>query len=170
MKPRLFKTTLASYTMAPWAGRNESGITPLNTLVLILPDTAAGESEGGIIIPTESVRIMQLAAETGTIVALGDGAFKYSNDGIHQWQGQKPSPGDRVCFERYAGQLALGDDGRNYRIMESKQIGGMWAAQNESVARRDARLAGEPEEEPEEPAIPTPLTVSITPATEATHG
>lgn len=139
MRPRLLSTALSTYVMHEWSGVNESGFAPLNTIVLVLPDTVPAESAGGIELIEGYRDRMEQAAETGTIVALGDAAFKFSFDHIHLWEGRKPSPGDRVLFTRYAGQIAKGDDGLNYRLMEFKDIGAMWDRERESVVRAIAR-------------------------------
>lgn len=120
MQPKLLKTTVASYIPAFWSGTNESGYLPLNDNVLVLPDTTAAVVNG-IHMPTEVMERHDMAAESGVIVSLGNGAFVY--DSGYDWVGYKPKPGDRVYMERYAGQLVKGKDGRTYRVMASRCVG-----------------------------------------------
>lgn len=125
MQPKLIKTSLAEYVPATWAGFNKSGVTPLGDRVLILPDVAAEKTSGGIELPDELVYRHTLAAEAGVMVALGDGSFKWNSDKMTPYEGVKPTPGVRVCIEKYSGQAIKGDDGLMYRIMESACVGGI---------------------------------------------
>jgi co-chaperonin GroES (HSP10) len=124
MKPRLLKSSqLGEFVPAEYSGRNESGYVPIGDRVLVLPDTAAAQTSGGIHLTPDAVERTTLAAESGVIVALGDGAFHWAFDGAHLWNGPKPQAGDRVYVERYSGQVMLGEDGKFYRLMDAKCIG-----------------------------------------------
>lgn len=63
------------------------------------------------------------ASEAGVIVAIGPGAFKFNSNGVNEFEGRKPQPGDRVFVERYAGQLMYGADKEVYRMMDDTSIG-----------------------------------------------
>jgi co-chaperonin GroES (HSP10) len=106
-----------------WTGKNESGASPIGDYVLVMPDLAADKSSGGVFIDPVTVDRHTLASETGIIVALGDQAFAWNADRSRRWEGEKPEPGQRVYYTRYAGQVVHGDDGRTYRCMEDKCIG-----------------------------------------------
>ena len=123
MQPKLIQTELAKYTPAVWTGKNESGYLPIGDMVLILTDQVASSSSGGIKFPEDVVERLNMAAETGTIAAVGPGAFSWSHDRKRPFEGRKPSPGDYVFIERYAGQLISGKDGLKYRLMADKQVG-----------------------------------------------
>lgn len=122
MEAKLLKSEVANYVPADWSGTNESGISPVGDRVLILPDKAATFTLGGIELPDDLVHRHTLAAEAGVIVALGEGAFKWNSDKVTPFAGRAPKPGDRVCIERYSGQLARGDDNNLYRLMDSACI------------------------------------------------
>jgi chaperonin GroES len=122
MQEKLLKTTQAEYERAAYDGTNESGLTPFGDRVLVLPDSAADKSSGGIVIPDAVKEMQSYAAETGVIVAIGDGAFVWNADRTKPFSGVKPKPGDRVFFDRYSGGLARGRDGRTYRIMDDKAV------------------------------------------------
>ena len=134
--PRVI-TTLAAYVPVEWSGRNESGAEPLGQRVLILTDVAEERTLGGIDLPPDIVARYAMAAETGTLVAVGEGAFVWSGDRIHPWSGRRPVAGDRVVIERYTGQLHKGLDGRIYRICEDRAIGAILAAAEKRTETND---------------------------------
>lgn len=121
MEPKLLKTTIAEYVPAAWTGVNKSGASPTGDRVLVLPDKAA-EQVRGVHIPIDIVARHSMAAEAGVIIEVGDGAFKWNSDKMTPFEGKRPQPGDRVCIEKYSGQLLRGDDDEVYRIMESSCI------------------------------------------------
>lgn len=123
MQPKLlFKTSIAEYVPAEWTGNNQSGVNPIGDRVLVLPDQAAEASSGGILLPGDLQDRHTMAAEAGVVIQLGDGAFIWNSDKQTPFHGRKPKPGERVCIEKYSGQLTLGDDGKQYRLMESACI------------------------------------------------
>lgn len=122
MQPKLIKTEHAEYIPAIWTGKNESGAYPTGDRVLVKCDKAAEKSSGGIELPQELTARMSMAAQAGIVVELGDGAFRWNSDKMTPYEGRKPKAGDRVCIEKYSGQLILGDDGEMYRLMESACI------------------------------------------------
>ena len=138
LKPRLLRTAVGTYKAVEWAGVNTSGFVPIGDMVLVLPDEAETKSKGGIIMPDDVSDRQAMAAESGVIIALGDGAFAYSADRMRGWTGYKPKVGDRVRMERYAGQMQTGEDGLQYRLMTDKCIGGV--ERLERVAERSGHL------------------------------
>lgn len=121
MQPKLLKTVQGQYEAAPWSGKNESGVTPLNDKIIVLMDRVSDKTAGGVDISVISERL-NMASETGVIVACGDMAFVWSTDRATRWEGEKPVPGDRVIVERYAGTTVLGTDGQTYRVMDDKCV------------------------------------------------
>ena len=119
------RTTVAEYEAAKFTGSNVSGIHPIGDRVLVMPDIVAEKTSGGIIKPQTTAHVETLAAESGTVVAVGDGAFVWNSDRTRQFVGRKPVPGDRVCFKRYAYVRQIGDDGIEYWIMSDDVIGGI---------------------------------------------
>lgn len=116
-------TTLAVYVPAPFAGTNESGFEPLGSRVLVLPDVAEERTAGGIELPVDVVARYAMAAETGVLVAIGEGAFAVLSNGRPWGTYRRPVVGDRVVIERYTGQLQRGLDGLVYRLCEDRAIG-----------------------------------------------
>lgn len=149
LEPRIIKGLQADYFRASWSGKNDSGLRPIGTSVLVLMDqcstTTSGEAgaalleEAGIkseaqqieghadsliVIPPEIIEKMNHASESGTVVAVGSAAFRYYDDGS-AWTDYKPKPGDHVFTERYAGREIRGADGKTYRMMTYTNIGGL---------------------------------------------
>ena len=114
------KTELGDYEVAQFSGRNESGFQPIGDHVLIMPDQAF--DSGVIKLPDDVLEKIALAAVTGVIVALGDGAFFWNSDRTRPYEGEKPKVGQRIYFERYAGQKAFGRDRKWYRCLADKCI------------------------------------------------
>lgn len=135
MKPKVIRPKLTTFDPTPeqkslikfepaaWTGKNTSGFFPLGDKVLVMPDKLKSASEGGVALPPEMIDRMTLAAETGTIVAVGEGAFTWNSDRITKFLGRRPQAGDRVFMERYAGQTLMGTDGQFYRLMDDRSIG-----------------------------------------------
>lgn len=116
------------YIVQNWNGVNQSGYEPLDDKILVLTDVHADKTSGLVELPAGYVEKQTMAAEHGTVVGVGPAAFRWNDDGSRQWQGRIPSPGDRVYFERYSGQLLKGEDGRMYRLMSQSCIGAVRAA------------------------------------------
>lgn len=122
MKPMLIKHNKVDFVKFDFQNKNDSGYTPIGDRVLVAIDRASSISAGGIHITPELEERMTMAAEIGTFIASGEGAFKFHPDGT-PFVGRTPKPGDRVFLERYAGQVLTGTDGKPYRIMDHKCIG-----------------------------------------------
>lgn len=122
-------TPIGEFDRVEWIGRNSSGIQPFGDRVLILPDQATIRSAGGILKPPEEIERKSEGAETGVLVAIGDGAWAWNSDRSRRYEGEKPIPGQRVYFERYAGGKFHGKDGLLYRLMDDKAVGGLDVAQ-----------------------------------------
>lgn len=127
LSPKLFKTSIAEYQPAQWTGKNESGWIPLGNRVLVLPDKAA-EIVRGVHMTPDIVGRHTQASEGGVIVAIGPGAFKWNSNGVNEYEGVRPKPGDRVFMERYAGQLMYGNDKEVYRMVDDTSIGAVKSA------------------------------------------
>jgi chaperonin GroES len=126
-KERLLrKTSLgAQYVQTQYTGSNESGIDPVGDSVLIICDKPVEKSAGGIILTETTRSEHEIAAETGVLVAVGVGAWVWNADRTRPFEGKRPKPGDRVYFTRYSGQLTIGRDGLEYRLMTDNCIGGV---------------------------------------------
>lgn len=142
---RLIRNSQAEFERATFSGKNESGIRPIGTSVLILMDqvatTTSGEAGAAILAeagikPASGVALvgiglepgmiekMNAASESGVIAAVGEASFRYYDDGS-KWTDYKPKVGDRIFSERYAGRELLGQDGKTYRMMTYTCVGGI---------------------------------------------
>lgn len=119
---RYVLTSVGTYARGEWNGVNMSGMRALCDKVIVLPDQSP-EKVGSILIADQSRENVGAAATTGIIVSVGPQAFEWDSHGLHRWVGEKPQPGDRVFFTKYAGLEHIGADGQLYRIMEYRSIG-----------------------------------------------
>jgi len=127
MQPKLVKQHYVEYVPGRYNGVNGSGWKPINDYVLVLPDQISSKSSGGVELPEDLADRMQAAAITGTVIDMGGDAFSWNSDRTRPFGGEKPKPGTRVVFEKYAGKVILGKDGETYRILDDKAIGGIQA-------------------------------------------
>lgn len=123
LEPKVMRKRQKQTLPAIWQGKNTSGCEPIGDKILIKPDIYLSQTESGIHITDEFVERMQLATQSGVIVAVGDDAFTWSADRMRPFGGYKPKVGDRVYYERYAGAEVEGDDNQQYRLIEDRQIG-----------------------------------------------
>lgn len=128
MQPQLIKTEQAEFVPGKWLGKNTAGIEPLDDAVLVLPDKAAEKTTGGVHLPETQTSRQSLASETGLVFAIGDGAFVWNLDRTRPFAGKRPEPGTRVTFQRYAGQIVIGRDGQQFRLMSDSAIRGVEVA------------------------------------------
>ena len=91
---------------------NTSGIRPLKGQVLILPDPVETVSESGIQLMTDKEQDRLELGQTEGVVL--DGA------------GEGYEDGDRVIFSKYSGLLMDGIDGQRYRLVEQKDVKGVY--------------------------------------------
>jgi co-chaperonin GroES (HSP10) len=126
MQPKLIRTPQGHYVPVEWGGTNESCIEPFGERVLVLPDPFSPKSAGGLLdFPEDLVERMSEAAETGILIAIGDAAWTRNADRTGTFVGKRPEIGQRIIFERYAGSYQFGADGKRYRIMDDRCVGGV---------------------------------------------
>lgn len=99
---------------------NTTGIFPTEFKVLILPDPVEEVTKGGIIVPTSKAEADKYATIEGRIVAVSHLAFTYAT--AEEWGGNKPKPGDRVIFAKYAGVRHKAKDGQEYLLVNDKDV------------------------------------------------
>lgn len=117
-----YKTPISSFVPGDYDGKNRSGWHPATDGVIVLPDQAL-KKIGGIIIPDASADKHAMAAESGTLVAVGHDAFIWNSDRTRRLEAtDKPKAGDRVVFNRYSGIYLTGDDGQRYMIMVDHSV------------------------------------------------
>ena len=83
-------------------------VKPLSDRVLILPNPAAGQAAGGLIIP-DTAKEKPLA---GKVIAVGPGTSEIK---------MEVKVGDQVLYGKYAGQ-EINVDGTDYLIMKQQDI------------------------------------------------
>lgn len=97
---------------------NGPGIQPTEYRVLVLPKPVE-EKIGSILLPDQVKEQNQFAQMEGTIVAASPLAFTYG-----EWPegADAPKVGDRVLFGKYSGAIVKGRDGKDYRLVNDKDI------------------------------------------------
>ena len=101
---------------------NPSGIKPTEFKVLIDP-TEVEAKIGSIYIPETTQEKEKFAQIKGRIVAVSPLAFSYATK--EEWAdagARKPGPGDLVLYAKYAGVRAKGKDGKEYLIINDKDV------------------------------------------------
>lgn len=105
---------------------NQSGIYPTEYKVLVQPIKVDEKTKGGIILPDEHKDREQFAQMQGVLVAISPLAFTYADQS--EWGGaEKPKPGDKVMFAKFAGAAVKGKDGADYRIINDKDVSAVLA-------------------------------------------
>lgn len=99
---------------------NTSGIVPTEFKVLILPKEVEEVTKGGIILAAQTTTAEKYATIEGTIVAISHLAFTYATE--DEWGGKKPRAGQRVIFAKYAGVRHKAKDGKEYLLVNDKDI------------------------------------------------
>ena len=125
MESRLLNSQSFEYIRLPWDKKNGSGCRPIGDMVLVLVDVVAERTAGNILVTSDLQEKRQMAVETGTVVAMGGGAFTWNSERSRPWGGEKPEIGDHIIFSRYAGRIIMGNDKKQYRLMLDKEIGGV---------------------------------------------
>lgn len=90
-------------------------IVPLIHRVLIKVDVVETKTASGIVLAVNEKR-EQAAAETGTVIAIGDTAFQDFKAEV------VPQIGDKVYFAKYAGKVVKDSDGTEYTCVNDEDI------------------------------------------------
>ena len=107
--------------MIPTLESCKPGLRPMGYSILVAVDAVEEKTAGGILLPTKHTERETSAAEKGLIVDISDMAFQGGD-----WDGAyRPDKGDTVVFQRYAGSEYEGADGKQYRIIEDKDLRGV---------------------------------------------
>lgn len=93
---------------------NKSGILPVEFKILIEPEIVEEKTIGGIILTPKTKEMEQMAQVKGILIAVGGNAFE-------DWK-DKPRTGVKVYFGKYAGYIVKGNDGKEYRLANDKDI------------------------------------------------
>lgn len=121
-----------SFRTKPWpaASECEPGLRVLEYKVLVLMPQLEPVSIGGIHMADTTKDKEELAQTTGMLVAVSPMAFQFADwprdaNGEFLHKDLIPTPGDLVRFKQYAGGEWRGKDGRNYRIIDDKEVFGI---------------------------------------------
>ena len=93
---------------------NKSGLVPLGLAVLIKPYEAKKLSTI-IHIPDEAAKNMTLLEQKAVVVEVGSSAW-------HNEPTPRAAAGDHVIVTKFAGYMAVGDDGEQYRLVNDRDI------------------------------------------------
>jgi len=105
--------------------KNDSGFSPLDTRVLVLPHEVEKQTRGGILLPDQKVEREEWATTKATLIAAGSNAFLEWGD-----KAAKPAEGQNVVIAQYAGKVHTGLDGKNYRICNDTDILALMETEN----------------------------------------
>lgn len=134
MIPKLELPTRIVPGAKPIGPEPQPGYKPFNTACLFMPDPAPEKSAGGIYYTEQEQEHMALAEVRGTLLAVGDMAFKDVVGGrVVEWEGEKPIPGCRIIVAKYAGVIIKGLDNRTYRVIQDKDIAAVEAALTKEI-------------------------------------
>lgn len=107
---------------------NSSGIIPLEYKCLVEPESAevdpaiAKARKAGLELPKEMLEREFMAQICARFIACGANAFE-------DWKDKRlPQPGERVLMAKYAGVTVRGADGREYRLLNDKDLAGIIVA------------------------------------------
>ena len=84
---------------------------------LVLPDPPDEVTLGGIVKAQEAVKREAWKTCKATFIMKSDNAFR-------DWGGYMPEPGDRVYVAVASGMIHKGNDGKEYRIVNDKDVVG----------------------------------------------
>ena len=77
---------------------------PMNWKVLIQPNEIKAETKGGILLPDKVKENEQILTAHGTVMAVGELAYRERETGERWKQEIVPQVGDKVTYGKYAGQ------------------------------------------------------------------
>ena len=77
---------------------------PMNWKVLIQPNEIKAETKGGILLPDKVKENEQILTAHGTVMAIGELAYRERETGERWKQEIVPQVGDKVTYGKYAGQ------------------------------------------------------------------
>lgn len=97
---------------------NKSGVIPVEYKVVVLPDQPSDRTEGGLWKPDIVKDREKYKTVKATLIAVGGNAFEDCKPPI-------PKPGDRVYVAVAAGIVHEGPDGKEYRLVNDKDVCGI---------------------------------------------
>ena len=95
--------------------KNESGIYPTGDMILVFPFEVEETTEMGLVIASAQVAKEKMAMTEGRLIAMGNTAA--AEPRMHNI-----TPGDFVMFAKWCGQIKLGKDEKDYRLMRAADV------------------------------------------------
>lgn len=90
--------------------------------ILVKPIKMQNKTSSGIYIPESVVADSQYHSMLGELIKVAPDAFVTNSSGRPWPTNNIPKIGDVIVFARYEGTIIIGDDGKEYRILEDKTI------------------------------------------------
>ena len=103
------------YELQTGAPFNTSGLQPVEYKILIEPEEVEQKSAGGIVLAIATTEKEKMAQVRGRLIAVGGNAFE-------DWKEPIPRVGDKVYYAKYAGISVKGNDGRDLRLCNDKDL------------------------------------------------
>jgi len=94
---------------------NNSGLQPVEYKILIEPNEVEETTASGIVLSKSITEKERQSQVKGKLIAVGGNAFE-------DWAGEVPKVGDGVYFAKYAGYVIKGNDDKEYRLANDKDI------------------------------------------------
>ena len=94
---------------------------PMNWKVLIQPNDIKAETKGGILLPDKVKENEQILTAHGTVMAVGELAYRERETGERWKQEIVPQVGDKVTYGKYAGQKIVVNNVR-FLLLNDDQI------------------------------------------------
>jgi co-chaperonin GroES (HSP10) len=111
---------------------NAAKIRPIGDQILILPDQVEQTTSSGIqIMSDKEMDRLELGQTEGVVVAIAKGLTEHEFFSASEVKvSLEFALGDRVIFAKFAGLLMDGADGKRYRLIERKDIKGVFENDN----------------------------------------
>lgn len=108
-------------------------IKPTGSRILVKPDPVETKTAGGIVLAVDEQR-EAAGSVTGTVVAIGELAWKEFTDGAFK-QIYEPFAkiGDKIQYRRYTGVSVKDLDGQEYFLMNDNDVLGRWDKGEQNV-------------------------------------
>jgi co-chaperonin GroES (HSP10) len=92
-------------------------LTPVLHRIILKLDSVDEVTASGIVIPKDLIKKERKAVEIGTVVAIGETAFKDYGGGVNT-----AKVGDRVIISQYSGKAVTDTDGQEYVVINDEDL------------------------------------------------
>jgi len=96
------------------------GIRATGFCVLVALPPKETVTAGGIIIPESAGERQHIAKCEGLVVSMSPAAFDFAD-----FKGEHAEVGDAIMFPKHAGMIVEGKDGKEYRLIQDREIWGI---------------------------------------------